>query len=81
MQITKNIIYIRNKVHSNYIVYKNIKNKTIELREYQLNIAESSFKKNTLLVLPTGLGKTVIGLILISKMIDEFDKIIQNQKY
>ena len=74
MQITKNIIYIRNKVHSNYIVYKNIKNKTIELREYQLNIAESSFKKNTLIVLPTGLGKTVIGLILISKMIDEFDK-------
>ena len=54
---------------SNFINYKNIKQNSIEYREYQINIAESSYNKNTLLVLPTGLGKTVIALILISKKI------------
>ncbi|MFE3845831.1 DEAD/DEAH box helicase [Thermoplasmatota archaeon] len=56
-------------MQTKYINYKKIKLKKIEFREYQVNIAESSFKKNTLLVLPTGLGKTVIALILISKII------------
>ncbi len=71
MQITKNIIYIPNLVSKNFIDYKNIKPKLIEYREYQINIAESSYKQNTLLVLPTGLGKTVIALILISKIIQD----------
>jgi Fanconi anemia group M protein len=39
----------------------------IESREYQVNIAVSAEKKNTLVVLPTGLGKTVIAMMLISK--------------
>jgi len=58
-------------VQTNYINYKNIKLKTIEFRKYQINIAESSYKKNTLIVLPTGLGKTVIALIVISKIIQK----------
>ncbi len=56
-------------MQTKYINYKKIKLKKIEFREYQVNIAETSFKKNTLIVLPTGLGKTVIALILISKII------------
>ena len=74
MQITKNICYILLLVLTNFIDLKNIKSNSIEFREYQVNIAESSYKENTLLVLPTGLGKTVIALILISKII----KINQN---
>lgn len=74
MQITKNISYILVLVLTNFIDQKNIKPNSIEFREYQVNIAESSYKENTLLVLPTGLGKTVIALILISKII----KINQN---
>ena len=44
-----------------------IKPDTVERREYQINIAESAAKDNTLIVLPTGLGKTIIALILMAK--------------
>lgn len=36
----------------------------IEPREYQKAISETASKKNTLVVLPTGLGKTLIALML-----------------
>ncbi|MCC7552241.1 DEAD/DEAH box helicase [Candidatus Micrarchaeota archaeon] len=43
--------------------------KDIKPREYQKNIAESALKKgNTLVILPTGLGKTLIALIMIDKL-------------
>ena len=39
----------------------------IEFREYQLNITESIHRNgNTLVVLPTGLGKTFIGTSIIA---------------
>ncbi|MEM2878110.1 MAG: helicase-related protein [Candidatus Hadarchaeales archaeon] len=38
----------------------------IELREYQLNIAKRAVKENTLVVLPTALGKTVIAALVAS---------------
>ncbi len=42
-----------------------IKEKTMEYREYQVKIAESCLKGNTLVVLPTGLGKTNIAILAI----------------
>ena len=54
-----------------------IKTNSIEFRKYQINIADSSSKKNTLVVLPTGLGKTIIALILVAKKLrKEKDKIL-----
>lgn len=44
-----------------------IKSDSIERREFQIKIANSSLKENTLVVVPTGLGKTVIALILIAE--------------
>jgi len=52
-----------------YIKQEFIKPDRVEFREYQINIAISAEEKNTLVVLPTGLGKTVIALNLIEKKI------------
>lgn len=56
-----------------YIKHDFIKPDIIEHREYQVKIAGSASKKNTLVVLPTGMGKTLIALFLIS------DKLKDNQ--
>ncbi|MPZ06492.1 MAG: DEAD/DEAH box helicase [Nitrososphaeraceae archaeon] len=37
---------------------------SIEFRAYQKNIAESAYNKNTLVILPTALGKTVIAIMV-----------------
>ncbi|MEM5772889.1 MAG: helicase-related protein [Candidatus Aenigmatarchaeota archaeon] len=46
--------------------------KEIEPREYQKNIAETACKKNTLVVLPTGMGKTLIALLVAIKRMNDF---------
>lgn len=49
----------------------------IERREYQVHIAQSAAKSNTLVVLPTGMGKTIIALMLIARALKERnDKIL-----
>ena len=56
-----------------YIQQEFIKSDNVEQREYQVKIAEAAAKNNTLVVLPTGLGKTVIALILIAKKLKKTD--------
>src|ERR671910_764199 len=41
-----------------------IYNENIEFRAYQKNIANSAYNKNTLVILPTALGKTVIAILV-----------------
>ena len=41
-------------------------------RDYQKTISESCFKKNTLVVLPTGLGKTKIAIMALSKRLRDY---------
>jgi len=48
------------------IIKEYIKPNSVESRRYQINIAESASKSNTLVVLPTGLGKTLIALFIIA---------------
>ena len=60
-----------------YIKNKFIKPESVERREYQINIANSAMNDNTLVVLPTGLGKTIIALLLIAnKLENKKDKIL-----
>jgi Fanconi anemia group M protein len=39
-------------------------NDSVKPREYQMAIAKSAAEKNTLVVLPTGMGKTLIGVLI-----------------
>lgn len=57
-----------------YLEIDNIKKQKIQKRKYQITIAESAKKKNTLVVLPTGLGKTIIALILIAEHLKNKNK-------
>ncbi|GAH75306.1 unnamed protein product, partial [marine sediment metagenome] len=49
-----------------------LKENQIEHREYQLKIAKACASKNSLVVLPTGLGKTIIGVYVAAKTLEKF---------
>ncbi len=60
-----------------YISHPLIKPKTVERRGYQLSLAASALMRNTLIVLPTGLGKTVVALLVIaSRLLNEGGKVL-----
>ena len=44
----------------------------IEAREYQSTIAKSALQSNTLVVLPTGLGKTIVALLVAAERLSMF---------
>ena len=46
----------------------------IEPREYQINVFRKAIKENTLVVLPTGMGKTVIAAMVANFVINERDE-------
>jgi len=51
---------------------KYLREKQIEHREYQLKIAQACASKNSLVVLPTGLGKTIIGVYIAAKTLEQY---------
>ncbi|HJJ27369.1 MAG TPA: DEAD/DEAH box helicase, partial [Methanocorpusculum sp.] len=53
-----------------YISRRNIPENTIEERTYQTAIAAKAETANTLAVLPTGMGKTAVALLLAAKRLD-----------
>jgi ERCC4-related helicase len=55
-----------------YVEHRLIKSGTMEAREYQEAILRRALKKNILCVLPTGLGKTNIAVLLSAHMLDKF---------
>ena len=50
-----------------FINHKFIKPDSLEKRQYQINIANTAKKASTLVVLPTGLGKTIIAVLTIAE--------------
>ena len=53
-----------------YISRKNIPENTIEAREYQTTIADKALTGNTLVILPTGMGKTAVALLVAAERIE-----------
>ncbi|HEY3362861.1 MAG TPA: DEAD/DEAH box helicase [Methanosarcina sp.] len=49
-----------------------IKSDTVEQRLYQLNLAGKALEGSSLVVLPTGLGKTIIALFVIASRLQRF---------
>ncbi|MEN6609396.1 MAG: DEAD/DEAH box helicase [Methanoregulaceae archaeon] len=54
------------------ITHPLIKPDSIEAREYQLSVAMRALEGNTLLVLPTGLGKTAVALLVAASRLHNF---------
>ncbi|NOY11600.1 MAG: DEAD/DEAH box helicase [Archaeoglobi archaeon] len=60
-----------------FISHPLVKPKTVERRGYQLSLAASALLDNTLIVLPTGLGKTVVALLVIaSRLLNHDGKVL-----
>jgi Fanconi anemia group M protein len=59
-----------------YVDLKLIAPRSIEARAYQVTLAESAIKASTMIVLPTGLGKTVIALLVIAKRLENGGRVI-----
>jgi ERCC4-related helicase len=57
---------------SAHIVHPLIWNSSIELRLYQKNIAQLAYRRNTMVILPTALGKTVISLLVCADMLYKY---------
>ena len=51
-----------------YVQHENLYDETVECREYQVQLAETSLKESTLVALPTGGGKTIISVLVAAEM-------------
>lgn len=52
-----------------FLEHESIKPSSIQFREYQSNIAHAALEESTLVVLPTGMGKTIIALFVIAEIL------------
>lgn len=48
-----------------------IKKESVELRDYQISLSRSAQERSTLVVLPTGMGKTVVALLVIADVLQK----------
>ena len=52
-----------------FVTHELLRRGAVEERAYQVNIARASLERSTLVVLPTGMGKTVIAAIVIAEVL------------
>ena len=54
-----------------FVVKKYVAKNSIEMREYQVNLAAQAVSENCIVVLPTGLGKTAVALHVIAEYLSK----------
>lgn len=52
-----------------YVDHPFLRARSVEAREFQLRIAERALRENTLVVVPTGLGKTLIAALVAAELL------------
>jgi Fanconi anemia group M protein len=57
-----------------YFNYPFLKKNKLYYRQYQQNIVKRCNNRNSLVILPTGLGKTIIAVLLIAKVLEKYPK-------
>jgi len=65
-------LYMFNKneeENENFVKHHYLWENTIIAKDYQLNIAENCLQKNTAVVLPTGLGKSIIAFLVMTNIL------------
>ena len=55
------------EVEGGFVKHPYLVPNSVEARDYQLNLARTALQRNTLIVLPTGLGKTVVAVLAIAE--------------
>jgi len=55
---------------TSYLKHPLLREKAVERRMFQLELASSALQRSTLVVLPTGLGKTVVALMVLLARLD-----------
>lgn len=56
-----------------FVTHPLIRPDSIEQRLYQLNLAAAALRQSTLVVLPTGLGKTIVAMLVIAQRLNSKD--------
>ena len=59
-----------------YVDHRLIVHDSVEARAYQLALAESATRASTMIVLPTGLGKTIVALLVIAKRLENDGRVL-----
>ncbi len=54
-----------------YLERKYVRKNSIEKRDYQASLANQAMDENCIVVLPTGLGKTAVGLQVIAEYLSK----------
>jgi len=57
------------EVREGFIVHDMIRERTVEAKEFQMNIASNALGTSTLVVLPTGTGKTIIAVLVAAEVL------------
>src|SRR5213593_4894291 len=59
-----------------FVTHELLRRETVEERAYQVNIARACLERSTLVVLPTGMGKTVIAAMVIAEVLRRRGRIL-----